>query len=280
MKKQTIRTIVIFLLIASIIFISLITASIITQIKESNIKDFYNNVQSCTITYPEERTVIIRMDDVGALNRYEMSKKITEIVLGHNKAIVLGVIPTRLEKNTISWLKSLKNNNQVEIALHGYEHTHYEFKDLDLIDAKDKIDLGIKKLYFELYTTPVTFIPPDNQYSDSIPAALNEIGIKILSAKQTEYEFDNNPAKIGYTIITYKSEDNNFVSANKIIIDCKASLDKRKICVILIHPQDYNLKINNEINPVGEAELINVLTQLDSLNAEYKTFKGILNCQN
>lgn len=278
MRRKLIRVAVVFILIVSLVVLSLLIAGLYTQISDINeakIKTMAEKAKSCNFELPNERSIILRMDDIGGIDRYEFGKKITDIVLAHDRSIVLGVIPSRLDnKETISWLKSLSGNSNVEIALHGYEHTYYEFNDLNKKDASNKLWFGIKKLYSEIDVFPYTFIPPNNRYSISTLDAVADSGIKIFSAKQNEVLFDSNPVMLGYTKSTYRED--GLVSADEVIQYCKKSLDKNNLCIILIHPQDYDL--NDQIDPKGYNELVKVLNSFESLNAEPKTFKDLITC--
>ncbi len=235
------------------------------------------NYENCNVEKPGQGTIILRLDDVGA-NRLELAKAVTNAVLEQNYAVTLGIIPTRLDSKTDSWLKTLKNDNRIEFALHGYEHTDYEFSQLSKEEIKNKLELGRKLIYDKLGEVPLTFIPPNNKYNENLLLALKEEGFKIISAKENELGFGTGFASIGYT--TYTKMLNGELQINDIIERCGKKLDETGICVIMIHPQDFRMEGTGEIDEARLDSFGILLESLKKLNAEPKTFKSLVKCEN
>jgi predicted deacetylase len=239
-----------------------------------------SDLSYCYPSKPKEPTIIIRMDDIGAWNRFDSSKILIDTLLDRDIDVVLGVIPYNLEKDerVVSWLMKLRDDNRVEIALHGYNHEQNEFKDLYTSQASSKINEGKSILAKIIGTNPTTFIPPYNEYSIHLRKALKDNKISFFSAKENEYEIDGSIISLGYTARTYEFDEERFIPNSEVISDCKSSLYDKNLCIILMHPQDYTIQGQDTIDEQLFTEYIELLDELEKLNAEFKTFEDYLVC--
>jgi peptidoglycan/xylan/chitin deacetylase (PgdA/CDA1 family) len=239
-----------------------------------------NDLSYCSPRLPKNPTIIIRMDDIGAWNRYETSKLLTDTILKHNYKVSLGVIPYDIgkDKRIVSWLRKLREDDRVEITLHGYNHEPNEFMKLSKEDADLHIKKGKDILIKNIGVSPVTFIPPYNEYSSPTIEVLKENGFLIFSAKEDEFEISNNFISLGYNSRAYDFAEERFIPNDEIIENCKTSLNEKNICVILMHPQDYAISGEDIIDEQLFEEFTNLLNELGNLEAEFKTFNDQLVC--
>lgn len=240
---------------------------------------------NCVFTPPQERIIILRLDDLGAWNYNNIVEKITRDILSRDLSISEGIIANNIEKDKtfLKWARKVKNNPKVEFALHGYYHNKEEFKELNYEEAKYYLDKGKEKIINLLGVVPVTFIPPYNVYSKGTEQALVDSGFKIISSGKNDIKYNKNIAYIGYGARTYDYENSGYVPSELTLIDCKESLNKNRLCVIMIHPQDYlepavfGTRIRN-IDEEKYSDFENLLDNLKYLNASSKTYKYLLQC--
>ncbi len=241
-----------------------------------------NYTQGASCEFRERgRTIILRLDDVAAWRYKEISRQIVYEALDRKMGITLGVIPYNLgrDPHVTKWLKEIRTNPLLEIALHGFNHEENEFMNLTKEEALDKIVMGKNEIVESIGVVPVTFIPPYNEYSKELREALLEQGLRIFSAKENEYVIDEEFISVGYNARTYDFYTKRFIPVEEIISDCKASLDKTETCVVMIHPQDYLLEPPREnIDEEKYQEFLRTLDELEKLEAEFKTFKDLLEC--
>lgn len=243
-----------------------------------------NNL-SCEVKWPSNKVIILRMDDVQSFAWAGISMNITNTVLERNMSIVLGVIPGRLdEKNNggnliASYLLNKSYDNRLEIAVHGFNHVENEFN-VSEEKSYDMLKSSIQKIENVTHKIPVTFIPPNNVYSNGSVAALSKLGIYVISSNQDEYKFDGNIFYIGFSTTTKHSDLSDLNPIDDVIKDCDASLDLKNICVIMMHPQDYVNQDGVTMNETRYIQFVKLLDGLDKLNATFTTFKDLLKCQN
>lgn len=229
--------------------------------------------------FPTERTIILRMDDVQGYTWNDIFINLTDAVLSKNMSITLGVIPYRNMENDIvakKYLLDKMEDPRIEIALHGTSHSRVEFLNLGEEEAYNLAKLGLDKMMNMFNIRPITFIPPENEYDENTITALSKLGFKIISAKEKEYKYDRGMMRIGYTVPTKHSNEQDLVPVNKIFEYCKISLDEKNICVILIHPQDYVAEDKRSLNQTRYDQFVYMLDELKSLNTRYSTFAELI----
>lgn len=237
--------------------------------------------KECTINKPQDKIIMFRFDDIGPDTKFNTIKQITGTVLDSGYKITLGVIPMSLENTeVISWLKTIKNNPDVEIALHAYKHTAKEFENLEEESVRIKLVNGINILSDKLGVIPYTFIPPQNKYLPYTSSALKKVGFKVLSAQEYDYNLEDKFFSLGYTAQSYDFTNKRFIPAQEVFEDCKYNLNKNGVCIILLHPQDYTFDGKDSINPERYNELVKLLNLLKGLDAKPTNFKDMVECPN
>ncbi|MDO8509234.1 MAG: DUF2334 domain-containing protein [Nanoarchaeota archaeon] len=232
---------------------------------------------------PQNNTIILRLDDIAAWRYKEISNWIITEILSRDMGVTLGVIPQNLGKDpkVVKYLNNLKMNPLIEISLHGFNHEENEFLNLNEEEALSKIIAGKNEIVNVTGVVPATFIPPYNEYSSEVKDALMEQGFKIFSAKEDEYNIDQNYYSIGYNARTYDFYTKRFIPVEEIISDCRQSLNKTGICVVMIHPQDYLAEPSSEnIDLEKYNEFLKLLNELQELDVQFKTFKDLIECHN
>ncbi len=250
-----------------------------------------NTYENCHFIQPQENTIILRLDDLGAWHYNDIVNDITNEALDRNLSISMGVIPNGLEKDRkfLKWTKKYIDNPKVEFVLHGYYHTPEEFGNMTEVDALNYLELGKKKMMEFMHVVPVTFIPPHNVISTEAEKALKEKNFKILSSGKDDTDLNGTPVKLGYTATTYKfgeetSDIGHYISSSVTLNECAISLNENKICVVMIHPQDYLehqglLTNKRNLDEERYADFISLLDGLKEMDAEFKTYKDLLVCE-
>ncbi|HEY0964728.1 MAG TPA: DUF2334 domain-containing protein [Candidatus Paceibacterota bacterium] len=192
----------------------------------------------------KEHIVILRLDDVQAQTWTPISTRMMRDTVDRGMPIVAGVIPygisTSLEVQR--YFKSYGCNT--EVALHGYthadsqyqgEHEHGsnpEFGALSKHAARKKLDAAFEEMRVLPPHQIVTFIPPENRISEAAAAVLKEYNIRYLSKEGS--------ALYDYRASTWNFDKNHYVPAKMVISDCRKHFESGgKLCVIMLHPQDY-----------------------------------------
>ena len=259
---KIILSILIILIVFNVIFFSI--HNIIAELTSSNNKD---DSFSCQLIRHRvsERNIILRLDDVQGNYLKDVQMKIINDVLDSNKTIVLGVIPTGIlaDQTTTNFL--LQNRCKVEIALHGYTHNFNEFEKASYDLAVSKIKNGLTILN-KIEPNVVTFIPPDNIFSDATEKALTDEGIEFNSASTWNSEF-------GEDISVYDWPNKKLLDSREVLKKCDEELDKTGFCVIMIHSQDY--VTNGKLDLAKYSEFIDLLDGLDNLNATVIDFRDL-----
>jgi hypothetical protein len=241
-KKKRERKVLIISLIMLIFICIYLTYSIIKNplIKESIILE-EQNFYKCEIKYNQiaEKNIIIRIDDIQANYYSDIQKRMIDTLREKEITAVLGVIPMNLVDDKIITKLLLRNKCNLEIALHGYNHKNAEFQNLTYSESIIKLNKGLEVLnYFNKEI--ITFIPPENLYSDESKRAILDKGFLVIS---DEYGGTNESSTYTYNWI-----NNSIVSLDLIKKECGFKFNKSGICVIIVHPQDYitNNKIDED----------------------------------
>ncbi len=254
----------------------------------------YTESSQCKVVSPVDsgnKTIILRMDDIAAYQYRGTSEKLVEDIIDRDMKITIGLIPKRLDRDKVlvDWLNEMKTNPNFEIALHGYLHTNNEFKNLNGQEASAALVEGSNIVVNNIGVKPITFIPPNNQYSGDSLDASKDLGFKVFSGDENDYFLskDNEFVSLGYTSRTYEFDNKRFVPLDEVIGNCKKTLYEKDYCVVMLHPQDYLKKsptgeIINEFDEYRYNEFQKMLGELEVLadeqDAEFKTFKDLVEC--
>lgn len=174
----------------------------------------------------------------------------------------------------ISYLNSIKNNPNVEIAQHGNEHS-----ESDIEINEENLLKGYKTIQKLLNVNPVTYIPPYNRVTSEARNLISKY-FRIISSREGVIKEGENTAEIGYTESTYWYNKNEPVLIKTIINKCNESLKNTNLCVINIHPQEYAISISNPKTFSFEKfeEFKRILDELQKLNAKFLNFNELVRC--
>lgn len=231
-------------------------------------------------TPPSQRVIILRLDDVQAYGWDDIAINLTETVLKKNISITLGVIPDGMEKsNPVSdFLLKNSKNPLIEIAQHGTNKHEDTLTNATVEEIYNSTKIGMQKIALSTGVIPITFATPYNVYSLESTEALSQLGFRILSAKEREFRTNGYITLIGYDTQTKIYGQPSLVNISTIIYLCNLSLNSKNTCVIMMHPQDY-ANSNGRMDPQSYQQFLELLDQLDNLNATFVTFKDLVKCK-
>jgi len=138
----------------------------------------------------DKKTVFFRDDDVAELT--PTLKRLIELFMKHKVPLVLAVVPKKVTKETVQYLKNMKarHHGLLELTQHGFSHENnsktsvpYEFgRALSYNEQFEKISKG-KKIMNELFGNDFThvFVPPYNSFDKNTIKALKKLDFKGLS---------------------------------------------------------------------------------------------------
>lgn len=261
-----------------VILISLFTSlswtnSVIQASKSvnSNISFLRNTNLFCNSIPKNEnnKKVVLRIDDVQAHYLRDISIKIAKDAFSHKAPVVFGVIPYGIEDDKEIYSFMQKNACNVELAQHGWNHSTNppEFKNLSKDEAYEKIVKGKEVLENITSKDVVTFIPPENAYSNGTAIALKELGFEVLTGEGEGFH--------DYHASFYNHDRQTFVQVSEILNTCNNVYDSgNELCVILIHPRDFTT--NDRLNPVKYNQYLILLDELVKRDVSFVTFRDLL----
>lgn len=223
-------------------------------------------------TKVSEKNIILRFDDVQAYAWREISMQMINKSLEKNISPLLGIIPEKIEEDTQIY-QYLKNIGcQVEFAQHGWDHNIQtggdipEFGNLNEEEAYQKIIKG-KKVIEKIAGEPLlTFIPPNNFYSQGTGQALKKADFQIISS-EGDQPFD-------YSVSTYNSDRKELVPVSEIIKHCQQAVLEKDLCVVMFHPQDY--ATDDLLDQEKFSYFLELLNELEKLDFSFVTPKDLL----
>ena len=261
MKK--LKQAILFLLI---IVCTLILIGFQTESFSLSKDDLFKN--KCEVIYHPvgDRNIILRVDDIQEYAWFDSQKRIIEDASKRGIPLVLGVIPSRFEEDKRIWDLIMQERCEMEIALHGFEHTSKEFGNLSFKEADEKMKKGLKVLN-DIEPNIMTFIPPNNVYSKETELAAKYNGFHILSSRSSNNEY-------GYTQSTYDWTNLVLEDYKTVLLGCKNDLDNNKTCIIMIHPQDF--VTDHKLDERKYEEYLNLLDSIKSLDANIINFRDLI----
>jgi len=217
-----------------------------------------------------DRIVVIRIDDVQAYAWNEASISMIEDSMEKRVPVVLGVIPYRVEDDKLLIASMKKNLCNLEIAQHGWsndENTHEteiseSFEESEMVKRLAEGKSVLERVAGENIST---FIPPTNINTNKSIEALSEAGFKTISSQgNTTYD---------YTTMTYDYEKGVYFSVDKIMVDCEKAFSKKKVCVIMTHPQDF--VTNGKLDPEKYQIYLDMIDELQKRNVSFARFSNL-----
>lgn len=183
------------------------------------------------------KMVVVRVDDIQAFSWTSISEKIINDAYVRKIPLVLGVIPKNLKDDGDFYKFLRKRRCHFEIAQHGWEHNvgddgvTPEFRGKTKKEASGMISKGKKIIEALSREKVITFIPPNNEYSEGAGEALKDEKIQLISSEGSKY-LDMDTSVFNYDI-------DSLISADKIVSDCEKEFTESNLCVIMAHPQDF-----------------------------------------
>jgi peptidoglycan/xylan/chitin deacetylase (PgdA/CDA1 family) len=185
----------------------------------------------------DDRLVVLRIDDPQAYVWTDVVKLMVADARSYGYKPVLGIIPNKLEEDQLFSLYLKEHSCEYEAAQHGFAHHKDgdydtpEFDDIDPWEAEEKLEQGREILERVTGQNITTFIPPQNRIDTDITYIFEDMGYPIVSAiGENRYDSD---------ISTYEFEEDYLVSAEDVLSSCDRRFADGKVCVIMLHPQDY-----------------------------------------
>ena len=217
------------------------------------------------------KTLIVRSDDAEAFFGLDLLRTVTDTVIGYGVPHTLGVIPSHPsgellsdDPDMVAYLNSIKGTTGVELALHGWQHSSYEFASLTLAEAQSKIASGLAELQSTLGIVPTTFIPPYNAFnSNTLQACLGGGLTRFSAASYSDpAAWTESPAGLLHvpSVVDFQDWNNNGAvkSAAQIIGECEAALALRDVVVLQIHFWAFG-DSSGALDPVPYQSLVDVL---------------------
>ena len=226
------------------------------------------------------QTIIFRSDDAEAYFGLDLLRTITDTLISNGVPQTVGVIPSHPSGDVlgddpamVAYLNTIKANPLVELALHGYTHSSYEFDSLTQAQAESRIDSGLAVMNQYLGMKPVTFIPPYNAFSTGTPAACKSRGLTRFSAAtfSDTAAWTESPAGLLHVPSVVDFQDwslgGTVRSASSIINESQAYLDSKGVVVILIHFWSFG-DDNGNLNPAAYQTLLDVISWVRTKQAQ------------
>jgi len=275
---QTVRTRAVpFLIVLAVV--GMLSTAVVATVggalgQGTNLAWYRDYVYECAPPEQEyrDKKIIVRVDDIQAYWLRDIQFKILDELASRGIPGMLSVIPIDINKDKvlIDYLK--KNDCKFEIAMHGwdqgkqYNYEIPEFANLSEDQALEKIVMGRSTLEPIAGEPLVTFVPPNNEYSEGTKNALVKSGFYIVSSEGQGY-FD-------WTAETYDFLNEHLVSPEKAVADCQAGMDKKGLCVLMVHPQDFTSR--GEFDQDKYNNLIEILDELEKLDVMFVTAKDLV----
>lgn len=226
-----------------------------------------------------KKLIVLRLDDVQAYSWRGISMQMIRDAYKFNAPIVAGVIPKWLEEDRVLVRFLKRESCNIEIALHGWDHfgtgmntLHIpyatEFWDIDYERARERIEMW-KKVLEPLSNRPITtFIPPFNIASADAIRAISDAWIQIYSAIGT--------GAYDYHSTTYNFDKKRIVPVDELIENCEDAFEKYKLCVIMMHPQDYANSQKTLDETLYNNYYLGMLERFSELGVVFVTFDDLV----
>ena len=223
------------------------------------------------------KVIIFRDDDAEADWSLFTLQNITNTLINNNIpqtiAVIPGESPIGTDTQFKNYLNSIKNLSTVELAMHGYDHSIDEFKDLNLSQAEQSLQLGLTIFKSELGITPTTFIPPYFEYNNyTLQACKNKNFTRFSASVSNDYfrEYPPGLLHLPGTVDFYDWDKDIYLNSSTIINKCQNSLNDYDTCVLIFHHWQFSTD-NKTVDPALYKILLDVINWSKS-----KQSQGIL----
>ena len=197
---------------------------------------------------PSDKYIVFRSDDFAAFWSVSSAISITETLRNRGVPQVLSIVPTnvgyRLDDDPViaDYLKVIKDDPSIEIALHGYDHSEHEFRDISYADAMFKVGTGLEILQDVLDITPTTFVPPYHEYNENTLTALEVHNMGTISSGYGDFvsglaftEDEHGILHLPIIAEFYNWGENRPNTAQEIEMSCEYGLDNHNVCIVMLH---------------------------------------------
>lgn len=209
------------------------------------------------------KQVILRFDDVADYSGTQANIELTKVAQKHNAPVVYGVIPTQFGKDSqlIGFIS--QNNCDIELALHGYNGTKSEFRNITEEDSFERITNGKKTVSQYSDQKIVTFTAPNSDLSEAAVKGIQRAGIEVISSG-IDGLYDT-------SVPTYDYAFGELMQPEDIMHGCAHAFSKNNLCVVLIHP--YHYATNGKVDKEKIKNFNSLLDTFESKEASFTTFK-------
>ena len=245
------------------------------------------------LTKHGETKIVFRYDDFQLIPSW-LSDSLLNIFQKNNVPLCIGIIPfdrsgsfiNELKSEQINDLRSRIQKNEIEVALHGFNHlnnlkasflskaTYSEFATVNFEKQYEKLAKGKNTLDTLLKTNTRVFVPPFNTYDNNTIRGLEDLGFEIISGTM---QGTSNSDLIKYIPVTYE----DFSELPEII---KKYKNDDVTIILYFHP--YTFKGGSSEYSNNLSELISI-DQLDTLlnwtkkqNVSFYTFSELAKTEN
>jgi peptidoglycan/xylan/chitin deacetylase (PgdA/CDA1 family) len=205
-------------------------------------------------------TVVFRYDDVSY--NIDIEEYLIKVFNEYNIPVTFGVVVGggHLPDSAIAKLRSLDKKKEVEIAMHGFAHTHTEL--FGTYDQQYKLlKRGRDNLENDFQTNVETFIPPYNAYPLTTLKVLQALNFKVFSGDENG-PFQNNSK------IIFLPETCSIISLKNDILNFRKEKLGRGIFVVMFHHYDFT-EDNNKMSVINKHDfegLIKWVTSQSDIN--------------
>lgn len=218
-----------------------------------------------------EKAIIFRDDDAQAWASVNTSfYNVTQTLLERGVPQTIGVIPDSPEGYSIGtdpvflqYLKDLSKSPDIELALHGYQHTPYEFRNLTEQQSREVIESGLEIFNSTLGFRPTTIVPPNYEFSPDVLKACSEENFTrfssyIVSDPDMWAEKPPGMLHVPGTVSMYEWSESRHKSFDEIRKECEESLEKYDAAVLVLHHLTY-LEKDGRINQTAYETLLKTI---------------------
>ena len=249
------------------------------------------------------KSVVFRFDDVPCdfLKNYDLfcnaELAVMDLFMKKRQKLVLALVTKYLQGNGVLTKKIGEGleKNLFELAIHGWDHT-----DHSELDEKQQVRLlhNATKRVEEIFgNCSQIFIPPYNSFNDHTLAAMDKVGLRILSSeldldKSNRFSSTDRQVRKATNIshipqMTSFEEFTDHMLFRKdvktIIEDISINIARYGYTVITMHPQSFmSMESKNDVYNNGDLDiqrlnnLADLIDTLMSRNIEIKTFSGVI----
>ncbi len=226
---------------------------------------FYSCENTAMASNNHKNTIIVRLDDIQAFAWRDTSMKMINYIIDKDLKVTLGVIPKNLKEDAVLVKFLRKTSCNTEIAQHGWDHgqsngnTKPEFANITKSKAYNRIIRGKRYLEEIFNKSVVSFIPPNNVYSEEVLEALRQANVSFMSSEFTT------------TTVDYGTDSEKLKPVKDIVDSCKQGLRTNNLCIVLVHPQDYTT--DDMLDESKYAKFTNLINQLSVIDADFMTIE-------